>query len=96
MRLSAEAIARVAEATEGFSFAYLKELFLSSMMRRVALAQPQSMDALMTSQIDTLREQMVSTSAEEATLPAPEAMNMLPPGLRSVIPGRVVYRGGPF
>jgi AAA+ superfamily predicted ATPase len=96
LRLSEEAITRVAEATEDFSFAYLKELFLSSMMRWIALSQSQSMDTLMAAQIETLREQMVSASAEEAALPAPEAMNALPPGLRRVIPGRVVYRGGPF
>ncbi len=96
LRLSVEAVARVAEATEGFSFAYLKELFLSSMMRWIALSQSQNMDVLMTAQIETLREQMVSASTEEAAVPPPDAMNALPPGLRRVIPGRVVYRSGPF
>src|SRR6266705_129237 len=33
LRISDTAVIRLSEATEGFSFAYLKELFLSSMMR---------------------------------------------------------------
>ena len=44
------------------SFAYLKELFLSSMMRWIVTPQPGMMGTLMAGQVDVLREQMLSTS----------------------------------
>ncbi len=62
LRLSDVAAAQIAEMTEGFSFAYLKELFLSSMMRWIVTPQPGTMGTLMAAQIDALREQMLSTS----------------------------------
>jgi AAA+ superfamily predicted ATPase len=68
LRVSDATVSKLSEATEGFSFAYIKELFLSSMMRWVTRPQPGSMDQMLTSQIDVLREQMTSaaTSAAEA------------------------------
>jgi AAA+ superfamily predicted ATPase len=68
LRLSEAAAAQIAEQTEGFSFAYLKELFLSAMMRWIATAQPGTMEQAMGEQVGVLREQMVST----ALLPALE------------------------
>jgi len=63
LHLSDAATAQLAEMTAGFSFAYLKELFLSSMMRWIATPQAGAMGQLMADQVDILREQMVSASA---------------------------------
>lgn len=61
VRLSDEATLQIAKLTEGFSFAYLKELFLSSMMRWIATPQPDIMDKIMVEQVTVLREQMMAT-----------------------------------
>jgi ATPase family associated with various cellular activities (AAA) len=61
MRLSEAGLARVAHRTEGFSFAYLKELVLSAMMDWLELPRPGEMDAVIDLQLDALREQMNST-----------------------------------
>lgn len=68
LRLSPPAIPQLVDLTEGFSFAYLKELFLSSMMRWINAPQPGGMDAVMLAQSAVLREQMSSMFEE----PAPE------------------------
>jgi ATP-dependent 26S proteasome regulatory subunit len=60
LRLSPEVISFVAETTEGFSFAYLKELFLSAMMRWIGLPEAGAMDGVMREQVEVLREQMAS------------------------------------
>jgi hypothetical protein len=60
LRITGDAAAELSELTEGFSFAYLKELFLSSMMRWISRPQQGTMEAAMKSQVATLREQMVS------------------------------------
>ena len=62
MRLSDGGITHVAELTEGFSFAYLKELYLSSMGRWIAAPQHDIMDSIMTEQIEVLCKQMVSVT----------------------------------
>ena len=49
--------------TSSSSFAYLKELFLSSMMRWIATSKQDTMEQVMTGQVSVLREQMVSASA---------------------------------
>ncbi len=67
MRLSVVGITEIVALTEGFSFAYLKELFLSSMMRWIAAPQSGQMDAAMRSQVLLLRQQM----RQQAT-PTPE------------------------
>ena len=63
MRLPTEAIPQLAALTEGFSFAYLKELFLSSMMRWIAAPQADIMDKLMIEQVELLSQQMTSVKA---------------------------------
>jgi len=60
LQLSEEAALKISELTEGFSFAYLKELFLSSMMRWIAKPEQSSMDQVMAGQVNVLRDQMVS------------------------------------
>ncbi len=64
MRLSAATVSRTAEQTEGFSFAYLKELFLSATMSWLARsATGVAMDAVMGEQVALLRQQMFSAAA---------------------------------
>lgn len=58
LRLSPNAVGQAVALTEGYSFAYLKELWLSSMMRWIATPIPGRMDALLTAQAGILREQM--------------------------------------
>jgi hypothetical protein len=48
----------VVQQTEGFSFAYMKELFLSSMMQWIATTGGKSMDGIILGQVAQLREQM--------------------------------------
>jgi ATP-dependent 26S proteasome regulatory subunit len=66
LRLSEEGIGVIADQTEGFSFASLKELGLSSMMAWIASLEQSPMDEVMAAQVVTLREQMVSSPAEPA------------------------------
>ena len=68
LRLTDEGVAKISEATDGFSFAYLKELFLSSKMRWIAHPQQGTMEQVMVEQVGKLREQMLTVN----TLPAPE------------------------
>jgi hypothetical protein len=66
LRLSETAAAAVVEWTDGFSFAYLKELFLSAMMRWMEVPVPGGMDKSILAQVAVLREQMSSPSPEVA------------------------------
>jgi ATPase family associated with various cellular activities (AAA) len=69
-RLTSEGEIKAADRTEGFSFAYLKELFLSSLMSWVAAPDSKGMDVILLDQVASLREQM--TSAPEETLDFPK------------------------
>jgi AAA+ superfamily predicted ATPase len=60
LRLSDVSITKIAKMTEGFSFAYLKELFLSSMMHWMAEMEAGGMEKSVISQVITLQEQMKS------------------------------------
>jgi hypothetical protein len=83
LRISEEKAVQLSELTAGFSFAYLKELFLSSMMRWVGSAEQGTMEQTMIEQVDILREQMVSTpdlSEESAAQP-----ELPPSGARRVV-----------
>ena len=62
-RLTPEGETEAAGRTEGFSFAYLKELFLSSLMVWVAAPDPEGMDSILLEQVESLRDQM-KTAAE--------------------------------
>lgn len=48
----------IAEKTEGFSFAYLKELCVSSKMEWMGTITPRTIEQHMISQVTALREQM--------------------------------------
>lgn len=65
LRLSETIAAKVVQQTEGFSFAYMKELFLSSMMQWMATKGAVSMDQINLSQAVRLREQMVLQAKED-------------------------------
>ena len=60
LQLSNEAISKISELTADFSFAYLKELFLSAMMQWITRPEQNTMEQVMMSKVATLREQMVS------------------------------------
>jgi len=64
MRLSDVATTQIAELTEGFSFAYLKELSLSSMIRWMVAMEPGAMEKMMIEQVAGLRQQMVSARTQ--------------------------------
>ncbi len=61
-RLTPEGASLTAGGTEGFSFAYLKELLLSSLMAWVAGPGSKAMDAVLLEQVDSLRDQMKTTA----------------------------------
>ncbi len=92
LRLSDEAVNTLSELTEGFSFAYLKELFLSSMMRWIANGQQGTMEQTMSGQVHTLKEQMVSAEALAAIEP-PQTPQM-PPMFGQMMNRRMRIRGG--
>jgi AAA+ superfamily predicted ATPase len=62
LRLSPNAIYRMVILTEGFSFAYLKELFLSSMVRWIGVMKATKIEEIMAAQIAVLKSQMNSTT----------------------------------
>ena len=64
LRLSEAAITETVERTDGFSFAYMKELFLSSMMQWIAQPVPGGMDGVLLARAVVLRDQMSSMSQE--------------------------------
>jgi hypothetical protein len=94
LHLSKEAAQRLSELTQDFSFAYLKELFLSSMMRWIANQQQDNMEQVMTGQVSTLREQMVSANALAAAEPAEYPEQAMPPAGFGPMMGRRRLRGG--
>ena len=74
MQISASDLEALVEATEGFSFAYLKELFVSSMVRWVSEARKAPMRDVLTEELRTLREQMRAGAPAQETShnPSPE------------------------
>ncbi|HEX2912557.1 MAG TPA: ATP-binding protein [Chloroflexia bacterium] len=79
LRLTPEGIGQIAAITEGFSFAYLKELFVSALMSWInqakALQVEGSMDAVMAGQVSLLREQMLTTNTTPASEPESDPEN---------------------
>ncbi|WP_435010955.1 AAA family ATPase [Tundrisphaera lichenicola] len=57
-RLTPEGESKAAELSEGFSFAYLKELLLSTLMDWIAREGGRTMDEVLAEQAGSLREQM--------------------------------------
>jgi hypothetical protein len=81
LRPTATGLESVVEQTDGFSFAYLKELFLSSMMRWIAAPGAHAMDAVLLEQAAALREQMVSAPPEPSQDDTPAGPSF-PPWMR--------------
>lgn len=65
LRLSEEGEARVSEATDGYSYAYLRELYLSAMMRWISRPRERSIEELMIEQCAVLRSQMATDPNNE-------------------------------
>jgi AAA+ superfamily predicted ATPase len=63
MHIPETGINKVVTLTDGFSFAYLKELFLSSMIRWIGGTENGEMEKIMISQVAVLREQMTEAIA---------------------------------
>ena len=60
MQMSKAVAAGLVGKTEGFSYAYLKELVVSSMIQWISSSEPRSMDKIMLAQVHALRAQMNS------------------------------------
>ena len=58
LQVSETGAALVVSATQGFSFAYLKELFVASMVQWMSDGRSKSMDAILLAQTQLLHEQM--------------------------------------
>jgi hypothetical protein len=60
MRLTRKEVAQLVPKSDGFSFAYLKELFVSSMVRWMVAREAGTMGAIVEEQLAVLREHMRS------------------------------------
>jgi hypothetical protein len=75
MRFSDDVVTHIAELTDGFSFAYLKELLMSSMVRWMGAMEEGTMEKMMIDQLAGLREQMISAMKELETSNSSESKN---------------------
>jgi AAA+ superfamily predicted ATPase len=66
LQVSENGAAQVVSATEGFSFAYLKELFVASMVQWMSEGRSRSMDDILLAQTDVLRGQMKLKKSKKA------------------------------
>ncbi|MDF5728353.1 MAG: hypothetical protein PUP92_10020 [Rhizonema sp. PD38] len=57
---------QISELTDGFSFAYLKELFLSSSIRWMDTMELGGLEKMIISQVAQLRTQMTSETTNSA------------------------------
>lgn len=73
MRVDDDTLARLVEGTEGFSFAYMKELYLSSMMRWMVDRRPGEMGDALAVQVASLREQMKTGAQAQVPRTMPDA-----------------------
>jgi AAA+ superfamily predicted ATPase len=64
MQLSDESVIEIAHAAQGFSFAYLKELLLSSSMSWMQTRTAGNMASILQEQLEKLKSQMESKSSE--------------------------------
>jgi AAA+ superfamily predicted ATPase len=65
LRLTDDGLADVASATEGFSYAYLKELFVSALTRWVDKADDERMDSVLKRLAEKLKAQMTTKSSAQ-------------------------------
>jgi hypothetical protein len=71
MRLTVKQEEALADSTDGFSFAYIKELFVSSMVRWMATREAGTMWSVMEEQLAVLRAQMSSENRAESAAASP-------------------------
>jgi hypothetical protein len=71
LRLSDQGRQEIVQASGGFSFAYLKELFVSSMMQWMSSGGVKSMDEVVQDQAKLLRSQMTTNNEETAACRSP-------------------------
>ncbi len=64
VQLDEAGLKAIAEETEGYSFAYLKELYVSSVVRWVSTDQHRKIADVMSEQAKSLRSQMATEIAE--------------------------------
>lgn len=70
LRLTESGLEAVAVATEGFSFAYLKELCLAATMAWINVGEGTAMDTIALEQAELLQAQMQSAPGEEPETPS--------------------------
>jgi hypothetical protein len=66
--MSAEEIAELAARTQGFSFAYLKELVLSALMRWADMSEEPQMVTVMSEQVEHLQRHMTHAAEVPASV----------------------------
>jgi ATP-dependent 26S proteasome regulatory subunit len=64
MRPSATTVAALVADTDGFSFAYVKELLVAATVRWAERQEPGAMDAILSAELVALRAQMQSAGVE--------------------------------
>jgi SpoVK/Ycf46/Vps4 family AAA+-type ATPase len=88
LRLSGEECAQLAERTEGFSFAYIQEVFVSSMMRWMSRRDDGGIQAVALEQVELLRAQMQSAPSESLAPIEPSEFPSMPPWMMRYMPRR--------
>jgi AAA+ superfamily predicted ATPase len=66
LRVSESGAAKVVQTTNGFSFAYLKELFVASMVQWMSVGGNKAMDDIIATQVDMLRNQCKLKKSKKA------------------------------
>jgi hypothetical protein len=74
LRLDDAGCAQIAEKTDGFSFAYIQEVFVSAMMRWISRRDSEGLLPVALEQVDLLRAQMQTVPSESAPLVEPSDM----------------------
>lgn len=85
LRLAEGEIPGLVEKTAAFSYAYIKELFLSSMMAWIAKPEPGSLGKIMADHVDPLRAQMSSIDGDTVPSAMPFAGLPFPPHMLSAM-----------
>ena len=85
LQMSAEGLAGAAGGTEGFSYAYLKELVLSSMMAWIREDGRRPMDEILPAQAESLAGQMRTEKDLPEVTERPDPFAGLPPQMRAMM-----------
>ncbi len=83
LRMTEGCVAETARRTEGFSYAYLKELVLSSMMAWAKEQRP--MDEVLPLQVDSLAGQMRTEKERPAVVERGDPDDAIPPAVRALM-----------